>query len=546
MKVRAAQAVTQVLAAAGADHAFTVPGESFSGLLHAMRDLPDFRVIATRHEESAAFMACALGRLRRRPAVCMGTRMVGGGNMAIGIHTAFQDSTPLVAVVGQAPTDYRHREAFQEADLTAVFAPICKWAVEVPSPEKAAEITERALKVAMSGRPGPVVLIFREDVLEAEVPAIQPRELRVPRPAPDPEAVAETLRLLRSADRAVLLVGGGIASADAQHQLVRFANAEQIPVVTAWRRPDAFPNDHPLYLGWAGLRVPDVSRRRLEEADVVLAVGTRLGEMTTFWYSVPTPDATLIHADVDPLVLGGRRWADLPIVADAGLFLDALESEATGDPIDPSLRERRSAEVAELRREWESRTIPRAVPRRGGVDQQAVVAHLREHMSPDTIVTCDAGNFTKWPARYLRWNEPGTFLAPTSGAMGYAVPAALAAKLAAPGRPVLALVGDGGMLMTGPEIETAVRERTPFVTVVFDNQQYGTIRAHHELTHPGRSTATMLGPVDFAGLATSLGAAGYTVKDESEFPGAFTEATRSERPAVIHVELDPEQLRVEP
>jgi acetolactate synthase-1/2/3 large subunit len=466
--------------------------------------------------------------------------------MAIGIHTALQDSTPLVAVIGQAPTDYRHREAFQEADLTAFVTPITKWAVEIPSAEKAAEVTERAVKVAMFGRPGPVALIFREDVLSQDVPAREPGELSVPRAGPDPAAVAEALRLLRSADRPVLLVGGGIASAGAQRALVEFAELEQIPVLTAWRRPDAFPNDHPLYLGWAGLRVPEIARRRLEEADVVLAVGTRLGEMTTFWYAVPAAESTLIHADTDPLVLGGRRWPDLPIVSDARLFFDALVTAAARHPIGPSTRARRSQEIGQLRTEWEARTTPRVVRRDKGVDQQAVVAHLRALMAPETIVTCDAGNFTKWPARYMRWNEPGTFLAPTSGAMGYAVPAAVAAKLARPERPVLALVGDGGMLMTGPEVETAVREETPFVIVVFDNEQYGTIRAHHELTHPGRSAATKLGPVDFARLADSLGADGYTVRDEADFPIAFTDATQSGRVAVIHVHVDPEQLKVEP
>jgi acetolactate synthase I/II/III large subunit len=283
--------------------------------------------------------------------------------------------------------------------------------------------------------------------------------------------------------------------------------------------------------------------QRLLEADVVLAVGTRLNEYTSAGYRLPATHQQLLQVDLAAEVLGGHGQAAVPIVSDAGLFATALLRALEADPPPAALLARRRAQNAADRARWEAETTPRRGRARPGyVDQQAVVAHLRRMLPADAIVTTDAGNFGQWPARYLRWHRPGTFLGPTSGAMGYAVPAALAAKLARPSRQVVAFVGDGGFLMTGPEVETAVRVRAPFVSLVYDNGQYGTIRMHQERDYPGRPVATALGQVDFAEVGRGLGALGLTVRDDGEFPAAFEQALAADRPAVVHLRVDPEQI----
>jgi acetolactate synthase-1/2/3 large subunit len=351
--------------------------------------------------------------------------------------------------------------------------------------------------------------------------------------------------MTRSAERPILLVGGGIVAAGATGELERFAETEQIPVVTAWRRPDSFPNDNPLYLGWSGLRSPSNVLARLQAADLIVAVGTRLSEFTTYRYRIPAPGTRLIHVDVSPETLGGHRVPDLACQADALLFLQAINAASAVEPPPADSVARRRDRNSADRSDWEQQTNPtRGLARASYVDQQAVAAHLRRELTPDTITVTDGGNFAGWPARFLRWNSPGSFLGPTSGAMGYGLPAAMGAKLARPRSPVVAFIGDGGFLMTGTELETAVREDIPVVAIVYDNGQYGTIKMHQLHDYPETTVGTNLGRVDFAMFARSLGAEGITVRDDSEFPTAFREALAAERPAVLHLHVDPEQLYV--
>jgi len=538
------QAVVRALLAAGVDHAFCVPGESFLGLLDALYDAP-IRVIATRHEGGAAFMAEAYGKLTRRPAVCMGTRMVGAGNLAIGIHTARQDSSPMLALLGQVATEQRYREAFQEAELAHVFAPVAKWSVEPPRADRLGELVLRAARVAVSGRPGPVVVSLREDLLAEEVPAFEPSPIEPPRPAPPLGQVRQALHDLRAAERPLLLLGGGVLAAHATDAFVRLAHAEEVPVVAAWRRPDVYPNDDALFLGHGGLAAPPSLVKRLRGADLILAVGTRLNEQTTRGYTVPGSQTRLIHVDIAAEDMGGHRQAELAIQSDAAAFAAALRGLIEAEPLEQVRRERRAALNAADRAAFERDTTPgRGRARPGFLDHQALAATLRCTLPPEAIVTTDAGNFGGWPARYLRWRQPGTFLGPTSGAMGYAVPSAIAAKLARPGQPVVALVGDGGFLMTGNELETAVREGLPVVVLVYDNAEYGTIRMHQEREHPGRPIATALGPVDVAALGRALGANGLRVRDEQEFGPALEAALASSLPTVLHLRTDPAQISV--
>jgi acetolactate synthase I/II/III large subunit len=541
----AGRAAVEALVAVGVDHAFCVPGESFLGLLDALYDEKRIRVIATRHEGGAAFMAEAYAKLTRKPTVCMGTRMVGGGNLAVGIHTARQDSSPVIALLGQVATGERHKEAFQESELAHVFTPVVKWAVEPPRADRIGDLVLRAGRLAVSGRPGPVVVSLREDLLADSVESLDVQPYQPPRPAPDPACVGAALALLRQARTPAMLLGGGVLAAGATEAYVKIADAEEVPVVSAWRRTDVFPNDHRLFVGQSGLAGPRCVGQRLREADVLLAVGTRLNEFTSQSFRVPGPQAGFIHVDISAEGLGGHRLADVACQADAGLFGSALLAAVQADPAPADLLAERRERNAADRATWEQQTAPgRGKARPGYLDQQAIAAQLRCVLPPDTIVTTDAGNFAGWPARYLRFQQPGTFLGPTSGAMGYAVPAAIAARLARPTRPALALVGDGGFLMTGNELETAVRERAPCVSLVFDNAQYGTIRMHQEREHPGRPIATALGPVDFAGLARALGAEGITVRDEQEFSPALREALYADKPTVLHLPVDPDQISV--
>ncbi len=544
-RVSGGRAVLDVLRAAGVDHAFAVPGESFMGMIDAIYDEPAIRFVSTRHEEGATFMAAAYARLTGRPALSMATRMVGGGHASIAIHTAHQDSTPIIVILGQVPTAWRHREAFQEVELASVFREIAKWAVEPPAADRLAELTIRAARTAVSGRPGPVVLSLREDLLAESVEAPVVKPIVAPVPAPDPAAVRRALDLIRAASRPAFLVGGGIIAAHASAQLAQVAEQEQVPVFTGWRRPDAFPNDHPLYLGWAGLRSPTLGFQRLQSADLIVAVGTRLGEFPTHRYKIPAAGTRLIHVDVAAEGLGGHLQADVACVADARLFLEALlEAGRANPPSADTLEARRRTDEAD-RSAWEAATTPgRGKARDGYVDQQVVAAGIQPVLDRGGVLATDAGNFAGWPARYLRWREPGTFLGPSSGAMGYGIPSAIGAKLARPDRPVVCVVGDGGFLMTGSELETAVRESIPVAVLVLDNEQYGTIRMHQEKDHPGRPIGTQLGSVDFAGFARSLGARGMTVTDNAEVGGAIDDAAASDRPTVVHLRLDPEQLFV--
>lgn len=597
----AAAALVEALVAVGVDHAFTVPGESFLGVLGALRDDPRIRVVATRHENGAAFMAEAYGKLTRRPALCLATRAVGAANLAIGVHTALQDSTPMIAILGQVPTRWRHREAFQEADLPTMFRPLAKWAVEVERGDRLGELGLRAARLAVDGRPGPVVLALPEDILDEEVELPSRAPVTASRPVPNPCDVAAALQLLRQARRPLLLAGLGVLADGAVDALVELAEREECPVVTSWRRPDAFPNDHRLYLGMTGLSSPPSVPARLREADAVLVLGCRLDEITTFGYSVPT--GRWAHVDVDPQGLVGDSAAEIVLRTGVAEFLAvargvpgpegsvvgsgagavgswgdvgseggvgsegsvgsegggvgaegrAVESAAGGVGSEGGAgsagwaawaAERRAATAADRER-WEAETTPgRGMARAGFADQQAVAGHLRAGLPPDAIVVTDAGNFSGWGARYLRWNRPGSFVGPTSGAMGYALPGAIGAKLAAPDRPVVALAGDGGFLMTASEIETAVRERVPVVSVVFDNARYGTIGMHQAARLAGPQVATELGPVDFAALTESLGGRGFRVDDADDFPTALDAALHAGVPATIAVRTDPDQNSV--
>ena len=546
-RMSGARAFVAQLRREGVRFGFTVPGESFLSVLDALRDEPDFRLVAARHEGGAGFMAEAVGKLTGVPALCMATRGVGSANMAIALHTAHQDSTPLVALIGQVETEHRHKEAFQEVELAPLFGNIVKWAVEVGRTDRLPALLHEAVRRAISGRPGPVLLAVPTDILNAEhdfaEADFRPRAI-APRPAAAKEDVEIALDLLLNAERPAILAGGGVIRAGATGDLVRFSDATGIPVMAAFRRYHAFPNDHPHFLGAMGLGASPTTRKRLAEADVLLALGTRLGEFTTGAYTLPSPGTRLIHADIDPNVVGTNNATALGIVADAGEFTRALHA-AYSEYGDSRLAARRGATTADATAFAQATHNPPLRERERGDDPvhpAQVVRDLRDILPPQTILTGDAGNHWSWFGRFFRFRSP--YLGPTSGAMGYAIPGAVGAAFASPGTPVLAVVGDGGALMTGTEIETAVRHDLPVIVLVFNNRSYATIRMHQEREFPGRVAATDLGPVDFPLFAHSLGAWGVRVERDADFPAALREALALRRPALIEVVTDVNEIIV--
>lgn len=522
----------------GVKYAFGVPGESFLGLLDALYDTPEIDLVTTRHEGGAAFMADAAAKLTGQPAICMGTRGVGTANLAIGIHTAFQDSTPMLAMVGQVETPFRHREALQEVELAAFLGEITKWSVEPPSAAELPRLVSEAYRLSVSGRPGPVGIVLRGDILEEDVP-----EPNLPITAPIQTAVAdrvarESVELLKNARHPVILAGEGVLRAEAVPGLVRLAELTGIPVATAFRRLDAFPTDHPLSLGSLSFGTPKLIRDRMAAADVILAIGSRLDELTTLGYSIPTPGATLIHVDIDPEVIGKTYPATIGISADAGVAIGAFFNAAQAVPWPD-----RSAGQRALKAELSTLLDGPTVSTDKGADPAVVMRELSRQLPDRSVLTSDAGNFFTWAQRYGSFTHPGTFLGPISGAMGYAVPSAVAAAIVNDSAvPSVALSGDGGFLMTANELATAAQRNLRVICVVFNNGIYGTIRTHQEREFPGRVSGTDLWTPDLVKFAEAFGGIGLRVEQNSQAAGAVAAAIEHPGITVLEVVVDPENI----
>lgn len=536
-----AQAVASALRGAGVRWAFTVAGESFLGLLDALVE-SGVRVVAARHEGSAAFMAEAVAQLTGRPAAVLGTRAVGAANLAIGVHTARADSAPLFALVGQVERSMRGREAFQEADIAGSIGALAKHAAEATSPAEARAFTSEAVVQALGGRPGPVVLAFPEDLLDQAADGWDGSVDGAPASPgrPDPEVVRSILHLLAAAERPVILAGSGVLRARCSTDLMRLAETLRVPVIASWRRGDVIPNEHHLYLGMTGYGAPPTVRQRLEAADALLVLGSRLNEITTFGYRVPRPGVRWAHVDLEPRGGGSDLPApDLALAADARSFLRTALRRLDGAVLEAAIADRRSAGNATDRAAYEAASSVDGAAWDGvGVHPGRVVATLDRVLSEDAILTTDAGSFAGWLARGYRFRRPGTFLGPTSGAMGYGLPAAIAAALVHRDRPVVAWTGDGGFAMTMAELETAVRERLRVVAIVLDNERYGMIRAHQDLRPGGQPVATDLGPIDFAAVAEGLGARGVRVERDEDFEPALRAALVASGPTVLHLPFD--------
>jgi acetolactate synthase I/II/III large subunit len=517
----------------GADTAFCVPGESYIPLLDGLYDTA-IRVITCRHEAGAANMAEAYGKLTGNPGICMVTRGPGATHASVAVHTAYQDSTPMILLVGQVSTHAAEREAFQEVDYRRLFGGLAKWVVQVEHAPRIPELVARAFSTACSGRPGPVVLALPEDVLAAEVDVPNASRFRVVRPSPSSEDIEHLQRMLERAERPFAILGGGGWTAAASAGMQSFLEGNGIPAGAAFRRQDVLDNMSPVYAGDVGIALNPKLATRVREADVLLAVGPRLGEATTSGYrllEVPIPQQSLVHVHPGAEELGRVYQADLPILAAPEPFAKAVA--------DLRVDVRWQDWAASARRDYEAWS--RGDPMPGPLDLVECIAHMRERV-PAAIVTNGAGNHTLWIHRFWRFRSFPSQLAPTSGAMGYGVPAAIVAKLLEPNRPVVCFSGDGDFLMLGQELATAAQYDLPIIVLVVDNGMYGTIRMHQERAFPERVVATNLVNPDFAAYASAFGAYGETVRRTDEFPAAFERALASGIPAVLSLAVDPDAI----
>ena len=525
-----ARKIVEALLVNGVDHVFCVPGESYLAVLDALADVQDrIRVVACRHEAGAANMADAYGKLTGRPGVCMVTRGPGATHASVGVHTAEQDSTPFLLMIGQVSSAHLGRGAFQEMDYTRVFASFAKWSGEISEPGRVGELMARAFATARQGRQGPVVLAMPEDVLAAEAEGA-PRRVTPARAGLDPEVLAEISARLDRSERPIVILGGSGWTAESRAALGQWLEACDLPAALSFRRKDLIDNDSPACVGEIGLSPNPRLVERIRASDLVLALGARLGDNPTQGYGLLTPEETqrkLIHIHPGAEELG-RVWpSSLAAVADvapAALALATLRPRPAADW---------SAWRKAARADYEAFLQPIAV--KGPVNLSEVVAHMAEALPADAIVCNGAGNFAAWLHRFYRHRSWRTQLAATSGAMGYGFPAAIAAKLVHPEREAICFAGDGDFLMTGQELATAVQYEANVVVVVVDNGSYGTIRAHQERRYPGRVIATELSNPDFCAYARAFGAWAERVERTYDFPAAFAAARRAGAPALIHL-----------
>lgn len=525
------EVVADLVVAAGVRRVYTVPGESFLPLLEAFDAHPDLQLVSTRHEGGAAFMAEADGKLTGQPAVVMATRAVGTCNLSIGIHTAYQDSTPMLALLGQVETEHLGNEAFQEVDLPAFLDQITVWAGTVTRRDRVGSTVARALVRATTGRKGPAAVALPADVLEGEAPLQRPLLGRPPRSAPHEDDLAEVERLLVQAQRPVAIVGQG-----SDHgAMVAFAEAFGVGVYAAFRRQDSFPNSDEHYLGHLSLGTPPDVIKSLEEADVVLVLGERLDEVTTQTYRLPGPDCRVVQVHPDPGVFGRHHRADLPVTADPAEFCARMVARAhTAAAEEAWWKAGHAAYLAAADEAGRPDAQGRLHPGRA-------IDAVHSAAPKGTVVVNDAGNFSAYLHRQWMFESSHTQAGPISGAMGYAVPGAIGASLARPGSPVLAVAGDGGFLMTSNELETAVRVGAGIKVLVLQNRLYGTI-AMHQARAGNTISGCDIGDVDIAGLARSLGAHAVECTDEYQLRDAATELMSHDGPAVMVVRTDPDVI----
>ncbi len=520
----------------GVDTTFGVPGESYLAVLDGLYDAQNnIRLITTRNEGGAAFMAEAYGKLTGKPGICMVTRGPGATNASIGVHTAMQNSTPMILFIGQIGRDMRDREAFQEVDYRAFFGSVAKWVTEIDNPDRIPEIIARAFHTALSGRPGPVVIALPEDMLTSQTMQQPAPRIQTTEPAPAPEALSAAIDLLNTAQRPLVVVGGGGWNETARDDLITWAEANDLPVVTAFRYQDLMDNTNPQFIGEAGVGMWPQMKQAIIDADVIFALNIRFSEsFTDGWTLLEVPNAKqkIIHSHVSDRELGKIYQPDVAIHASPNQLLKAL------------LKRKLTSNWASWRKQGRD-IYDKMLPARaqtGAVDMAAVCTYLRDTLDENAIVTNGAGNFAIWAGKHLSYSRNQRYIGPQSGAMGSGLPSAIAAKAVEPDTQVICFAGDGDFQMNGQEMGTAAQEGLYPITLILNNSMYGTIRAHQESHYTGRISGTKIVNPDFVKLAEAYGILGEKVSKTSDFQPAFERAMASSTGAIIEIMIDEQDI----
>jgi acetolactate synthase-1/2/3 large subunit len=529
-------AVAQCLSNEGVKHVFSVPGESYIAVVDGLVNFPEINLITNRQEGCAAFMAEGYAKATRTPGVCIVTRGPGATNASIAVHSAKYDSAPLVLLVGQVSRNARGREAGQEIDYGRFFGSIAKWVIEINDPKQIPRIMSRAFHIARTGRPGPVVVALPRDVTESDTDILMSAPIPPLAPNADPAAVESLVGRINAARKPVLMIGSGTQYSNAWKEVIAFAEKFQLPVLTTYKRQDAFPNNHPNYAGNMLTSNKYAQNLAYEESDLLIVLGSRLSQQTTAGFTFPRPGKPFVHIDADEENIGQNSRPEVAIIADAKqLLLTALKHPA------PRPNESRASWIAEQHAAQKEFSTPKERPT-PKVSMERVMMDLKAAMPANAITTTDAGSFGQWQQRYLEFDHPNSYISPTLGCMGPGVPSAVAAKLAYPNRTVIAHIGDGGFLMTGQEMATAKQYKAPIISIVYNNQGYNSIRMHQEAQYPGRQLGVALENPDFALMGESYGALGLKVTRDEEFLPAFKKALTADRSALIEVQTDYEYV----
>ncbi|POR52949.1 acetolactate synthase-1/2/3 large subunit [Paraburkholderia eburnea] len=527
----------------GVDTVYCVPGESYLPVLDALHDTQSVRTITTRHEGAASNMADAYGKLTGRPGICFVTRGPGATHASNGVHTASEDATPMILFIGQVEQGFLGRGAFQEVDYRQMFGGIAKWVTQIESVERIPEVIARAFSVALSGRPGPVVIALPEDVLFGAATVADAPAVRVAHAAPEAQSLDALRSLLEDAERPLVIVGGTGWDEAAWASLKRFVTANNLPVAASFRRQDLFDNRDAHYVGQLGLGVSPKLAQRASDADLLIVIGSRLAETTSSGYTLfasPSPEQTMIHVHSDADELGRVYQARVPIHASLAVFARALDGVA---PVAAQTQARWRAWTESARADYVVHSTPPAPTTEiRGVDLAQVVSHLNEVLPEDAVIANGAGNYTVWVHRFYRYRRMATELAPTNGAMGYGFPAAIAAKLRNPEQSVVCFAGDGCFMMYPQELATAVQFGAPLIVILVNNNMLGTIRMHQEREYPGRVSATQFVNPDFVAMARAFGAHAERVERTEDFAAAFERAQRAGVAALIELRTDPLQI----
>lgn len=551
----AGRVLVDALALNGVERVFCVPGESYLEVLDALYDAPGIDVVVSKHEGAAAYMAEADGKLTGRPGICMVTRGPGATHASIGVHVAQQDSTPMILFIGQITSGFKGRDVFQEMDYQQVFGSYAKLVIEIDRADRMGELVARAFHTAVSGRPGPVVVVLPEDMLEVSTSNGACKATPIEPAGVTPATAQAIVQLLSQAKQPLVIVGGSQWDAQASAQLAAFVQHWQLPLASSFRRQDAFDNNHPQYVGHLSLGMHSGVRAMVHNADLLINLGARLTDTATADYQIihaPQPQQTLVHCHVDASELGRVFQADIAVAAAPAALLSALAAAAPSAGTVQAAAQRWRDWLQHGRKhfiEWSSRptdtnpSTASAAPQ--GVDLREAILHLNEVLAADAIVTNGAGNYAAWLHRFYRYRQAKTELAPICGAMGYGLPAAIAASLRYPGRSVVCAAGDGCFMMYPQELATAAEFGAKLIVLLVNNGMYGTIRMHQAKRYPGRVSATRLQGPDYCAMARSFGAYAELVTQTQDFAAAFARAQQHQGLAVLELRTDPQQITPE-